>query len=170
MINYLRIILISIVFIQLSTAYSQQLKNSTETDSLIGTNEPNAPGIMFSLGAGSSVYETSFILSPDISWDLTENASVSTGTDIYFARKNSDTKVSINLISYYKFKPTGKTIFQIGFGGAYFNKSILPLFSARVDYRVLGNSYLGAGIKSMIAFGGDKFPFPALLLNYSVRF
>jgi hypothetical protein len=157
MINYLKIIIISITFFQFFNSYSQQI------------NKTN-PGITLSLGGGSSVYETSFILSPDISWDLTEYASVSTGTDIYFARKNSDTRVSINLISYYKFRPTEKTIMQIGFGGAYFNKSILPIFSARFDHKVYGNSYFGVGIKSLIAFGGDKFPFPVILLNYSIKF
>ena len=170
MTNYLKFILISIAFIQLSAAYSQQQKNSTETDSITGTNKPIGPGIMFSLGAGSSVYETSFILSPDISWDLTDYASISTGTDIYFGRNRSETRVSINLISYYKFRPSSKTMIQVGFGGAYFNNNILPLFSARFDYRVYGNSYFGAGVRSMLSFGGDKFPFPVLLLNYSVRF
>lgn len=170
MTNYLKFILISIAFIQLSAAYSQQQKTSQERDSLIRTETPIGPGIMLSLGAGSSIYETTFILSPDITWDVSEHAAVSTGTDIYFGRNKSDTKVSINLISYYKIKPSSKTMIQVGFGGTYFNKSILPLFSARFDYRVYGNSYFGVGVRSMLSFGGDRFPFPLLLLNYSVRF
>ncbi len=170
MINYLKIIIISIIFIQSSGTISKQSLNISPADSIGGKNKENIPGITLSLGAGSSVYETSFILSPDITWDLTENASVSTGTDIYFGRNRSATKVSINLISYYKFKPSEKTIIQVGFGGAYFNKSILPLFSVRLDQKMFGNSYIGIGIKSLISFGGDKFPFPLIMLNYSIKF
>jgi len=155
-------------FLHCLNSFSQPF-NYPKSDTLPGTDR-NGPGIVLSLGAGTSVYETSFILSPDITWDLNDFASVSTGTDIFFARKNSETRVSINLISYYKIRPSARSIIQVGFGGAYFNKSILPLFSARYDHKIFGNNYIGVGLKSMISFGGDKFPFPIMQVNYSIRF
>jgi hypothetical protein len=170
--NYMKIIIAFLVLFSSFFVCSQQLP--TKDNFKLNFNVPKSNeyknGIIFSLGAGSSVYETSFILSPDITWDLTEHASVSTGTDIYLNGKKSDTRISINLISYYKFKPSEKSILQIGFGGAYYRNNILPLFSSRYDHKMFGNSYIGVGIKSLISFGGDKFPFPLIMLNYSVKF
>lgn len=68
MINYLKIIIISITFFHFFNTFSQPIINTQQSDTLGFANRQNNTGITLTLGAGSSVYETSFILSPDISW------------------------------------------------------------------------------------------------------
>lgn len=90
------------------------------------------------------------------------------GFDIFTNSKSVSRTFSFNLIPYYILNPSNKTMLQIGIGGSYFRRYLLPVFSAKFDYEFNKRNFVGGEIKSFFLTGADEFPFPILLINYSV--
>lgn len=158
--SILRIFLICVFLLTVSMSYSQQ-----------NSSDKNDKGIILSLGAGTSISDKSFVLSPNIVWELHKHINVATGVDVYFRNEkyNSEINYSVNIIPYYAFKPWKKSIIRIGIGGAYYKRGFAPIFSTKFDYEIFNDNYLGVESKSLVVFGVDPIPLFVFLMNYSIR-
>ncbi len=100
---------------------------------------------------------------------ITKNINVLFGFDVYTNSKSVTRTFCFNLISYYRQNPSNKTLVQIGIGGSYFRRRLVPIFSARFDFALTKKSFVGGEIKSFLMTNTeDGFPFPILQINYSI--
>jgi hypothetical protein len=166
------IIFFSIILLFTNSCYSQQsdikLNYSTRNFQQDSTNK-NKIGILLSVGAGTSMKETAFILSANIILELHKHINVSTGFNYFFRSARSSSSSSFNIIPYYVISPLDKTILQFGIGIANYQRTLLPVISAKFDFEISHNNYLGLELKSFVFIGVDQYPFPQIHINYSIR-
>ncbi len=125
--------------------------------------------ISLSIGGGLPISKPEFIVSPNVSLRISKHVNVLMGFDFYTNTEMLSRFFSFNLIPYYLIKTSTKTKFQIGIGGSHFRRRVSPIFSARFDFSLTKRNYVGGEIKSfLITRTDDEFPFPTLLINYTV--
>lgn len=170
--NYKKIIVLSIFFFIVSVNYSQQsdlkLNNST-LDFNQDSTYKNKIGILLSFGAGTSMKETAFILSANIILELHKHINVGTGFNYFFSSARASSSSSFNIIPYYVISLSDKSILQFGIGIANYKRTLLPVISAKFDFEISHNNYLGLELKSFVFIGVDQYPFPQIHINFSFR-
>lgn len=184
--NYKNIIIFKSIFFIASICYSQQsvvITNNllkpipSDSQTSIVKNEKIRSGkfqrgIILTLGAGARVYETTFVLAPSVTADLHKHFNFTTGVDIHFKSKKKESFVRINLIPNYVLRIGENAKFQIGAGFTFrvAGPGFVPMLSAKFDYKIFHNNFLGAEIKAFITNIVDGYLKLPILLNYSVRF